>query len=304
MNVSRRLRMPGSVAVAAFVVAYSLSISCLGAGAESSMPDEQNAGAKSDQSEAGTEGGNVRSAEHNEPKSPGGSAQNFGQKSETTEKRSEETRSDEQTEKKSGQKAEKKSGEKVDKIREKTGKGEGREGNWRQGTQGSPSLKTGRKRVNKNPSSADAHNDLGWALRQHHELKEAETELRKALELDETIPWGHSNLSVVLLDTNRVDEAVKEAERAVGIDEKAPVYHVVYGNALAAKGSYDDAIKQYAVAVKLRPDYENALYNLGRVLHLKGKNAEAESVLSQALKLDPNDPRVLGLLDKLVKLRH
>lgn len=183
----------------------------------------------------------------------------------------------------------------------KKAKGDGRKGNWSQGTQGAPDMKTAKKRVDDNPKSADAHNDLGWAYRQNGKLKEAEVELRKALELDDTIPWGHSNLSVVLLDSGRTDEAVKEGERAVGIDAKSPIFRVVYGNALAAKGNYPEATKQYNTAIQLRSDYENAYYNLGRILQLQGKNADATAVLSQALKLDPSDERVMKLLDKLIQ---
>jgi tetratricopeptide (TPR) repeat protein len=186
-------------------------------------------------------------------------------------------------------------------LREKPGTGVGREGNWKKHAQGAPTLKAARKKVEDSPKSADAHNDLGWALRQNGKLEEAEKELRTALQLDDTIAYGHSNLSVVLLDMSRVGDAVKEGERAVAIDGNSPIYRVVYGNALSADGKLDEAIKEYSEAIKLRADYENALYNLGRVLHLKGKNAEATSVLSQALKLDPNDRRVMDLMDKLVR---
>jgi len=186
-------------------------------------------------------------------------------------------------------------------TKEEKSYGEGRKGNWRRNAQGAPSIEAARKRVKENPNSADAHNDLGWALRQNGKPKEAEAELRKALELDDTIPYGHSNLSVVLLDSGKVDEAVSEAERAVSIDDKSPIYHVVYGNALDAAKSKDKAVEQYQAAIKLKPDYENALYNLGRVLNDQGKTAEASAVLSQALELDPNDARVMKLLDKLLK---
>lgn len=200
---------------------------------------------------------------------------------------------------KSSKKAEVKSSD-TETITESAGSGSGREGNWKKHAQGAPSLKVARKRVETEPKSADAHNDLGWALRQNGKLEEAETELKKAIELDDKIPYGHSNLSVVYLDTNRVGDAVKEAERAVSIDDKSPIFRVVYGNALSADGKLDEAIKQYNQAIVLRADYENAHYNLGRVLHLQGKNAEASGALSQALKLDPNDRRVVDLLDKLL----
>ncbi len=178
---------------------------------------------------------------------------------------------------------------------------DGRAGSWRKGAQGAPNLDKARKLAKEKPDSANAHNDLGWALRQNGNNKEAEVELRKALSLDDKIAYGHSNLSVVLLDTGRHDEAVKEGRRACAIDEKQPIYHVVLGNALAAKKDYEKAANEYNIALTLKPDYENALYNLGRILHEQGKNAEATSVLGEALKLDKDDDRVMQLLDKIVE---
>ncbi|MBP7863899.1 tetratricopeptide repeat protein [bacterium] len=178
---------------------------------------------------------------------------------------------------------------------------DGRAGNWKKGAQGAPNLEKARKLVKDKPDSADAHNDLGWALRQNGKMKEAENELRKALELDDKIPYAHSNLSVVLLDTGRPDEAIKEGRRACAIDEKQAIYHVVLGNALAAKKDYEKAANEYNYALQLKPDYENALYNLGRILYDQGKRAEAGSVLGEALKLDPDDGRVLEILDKIVE---
>lgn len=181
------------------------------------------------------------------------------------------------------------------------GKGEGRQENWKKALQGAPNIAACRRKVEQEPNSANAHNDLGWALRQNDQLEEAEKELREALKLDDTIPYGHSNLSVVLLDSGKIKEAVKEGERAVGIDGKRAIFRVVYGNALAADKQPEKAIEQYKVAVELQPNYENALYNLGRVLHSQGKSAEAGAVLSQAIELDPEDTRVMKLLDKILK---
>src|ERR1700723_3485954 len=61
---------------------------------------------------------------------------------------------------------------------------QGRAGNWRLGTQGAPSVEACRKRVAANPQDADAQNDLGWALRQNGNEKEAEAALRQSIKLN------------------------------------------------------------------------------------------------------------------------
>jgi tetratricopeptide (TPR) repeat protein len=178
---------------------------------------------------------------------------------------------------------------------------EGRAGSWRQASQGAPSLKVCKKLVEKNPQSAIANNDLGWAYRQNGDNLQAEKYLRVAIKLDPQMAQGHSNLSVVLADKGEVEEAQKEAAQAVAIDSSNPIYKVVLGSALAKKGDRKMAIEQYRQAIKLKPDYENALYNLGRVLNDDGQVHEAKFVLSDALNLDPKDDRVVELLDKLTK---
>ena len=175
----------------------------------------------------------------------------------------------------------------------------GRAGNWRSNAQGAPSLKDCRKRVDANPNDADAQSDLGWALRQNGQLKEAEACLRKALSLNNKLAYAHSNLSVVLLDEGQKEEALAEAKQAALTDSKQPIYHVVYGNALLANNDSKTAIEEYKFAIGQRADYENAYYNLARALRQDGQTLEAKVALSQALDLDPEDVRVLKMLDEL-----
>lgn len=178
---------------------------------------------------------------------------------------------------------------------------DGRAGSWKSAAQGAPDLAACKRKAQSSPKDAVVQNDLGWALRQNGDLKEAESTLRLAIKLNDGLSQAHSNLSVVLQDQNKAQEAVEEARKAVSLNPDQPIYLVVLGNALAKTEQYDDAITAYNSAIKLRSDYENAYYNLGRVLHLKGKNIDAQNALSQALGLDPKDDRVIELLDRLFK---
>lgn len=180
-------------------------------------------------------------------------------------------------------------------------KGEdGRAGNWTKGAQGAPSIEAAQKAVAKDPKSAIAHNDLGWAFRQNNRHKEAEAELREALKLDPALSFAHSNLSVVLLDQGKTGEAVEEAKTSTQLNAKQPIFRVVYGNALCALNDNKGAIEQYKAAISLQPDYENAFYNLGKAYLSDGQTTEAKVAFSQALELDKDDERVLKALDQLL----
>lgn len=179
----------------------------------------------------------------------------------------------------------------------------GRSGSWTTWAQGKNELSvdTCRKRVADKPNDAIARNDLGWALRQNNDLKGAEVELRKAIELDPKMHQAHSNLSVTYFDMNQMQKALDQAQQAVNLDQSQPIYHVVLGNALSGVGDNKKAIEEYRLAISQKPNYENALYNLGRVLEATGEKTEAGKVLAEALRLDPEDDRVMKILDRLVK---
>jgi Flp pilus assembly protein TadD len=179
--------------------------------------------------------------------------------------------------------------------------GEGRAGSWKKGTQGAPNLKACREKVAKNPSDADAQNDLGWALRQNGDSKGAEKALLESIKLNDKSPYPHSNLSVVYTDMNKNEDALAEARKAVSLKGDEPVFHVVLGNAMSYTGDRRNAIEEYKAALKIRPDYENALYNLGRCQNEDGQVSDAKLTLSQALELDPDDERVVQLLDKILQ---
>jgi len=179
----------------------------------------------------------------------------------------------------------------------------GRSGSWTTAAQGKSQLSvdTCRKLVTEKPNDAIAHNDLGWALRQNNDLKGAEVELRKAIELDPKLHQAHCNLSVCYFDQGKMQPALDQAQQAIKLDQSQPVYHVVLGNALSGVGDNKAAIAEYKLAIGQKPNYENALYNLGRVLEATGEKAEAGKVLAEALRLDGDDDRVLKILDRIVK---
>ena len=179
----------------------------------------------------------------------------------------------------------------------------GRSGSWTTAAQGKNelSVETLRKVVADKPNDAVAHNDLGWALRLNNDLKSAEVELRKAVELDPKMHQAHSNLSVVYFEQGKMQPALDQAQQSVNLDQSQPIYHVVLGNALSGVGDNKRAVEEYKLAISQKPNYENAYYNLGRVLEATGEKTEAGKVLAEALRLDPEDDRVMKILDRIVK---
>ena len=175
----------------------------------------------------------------------------------------------------------------------------GRAGSWKKAAQGSPDLAAAQAKVTANPKDAEALNDLGFALRQNGQLKDAEKYLKQAIEAKPTMGEAHANLSVVYYDQSNWADALSEAQKAVKANADQAIFRCVLANALSKTGDLKGASQEYKMAIQLKPDYQNAYYNLGRVLNELGEVNDAKYSLSKALELDPNDDRVVALLDKL-----
>ena len=104
------------------------------------------------------------------------------------------------------------------------------------------------------PDYAEAHNNLGAALRDQGMPEEAAACCRRALELKPDFAEAHSNL----------------------------------GNALKDLGKPDEAVACYRRALELKPDHAQAHYNLGNVLEDMGKPEEAVACHRRALELKPD----------------
>ena len=72
-----------------------------------------------------------------------------------------------------------------------------------------------RRATELDPAYAEAHNNLGNALRELGDLDEAERRLRRALALKPDYAEAHNNLGVVLLKRRRIAEALASYERAL-----------------------------------------------------------------------------------------
>src|SRR5512139_3664488 len=96
----------------------------------------------------------------------------------------------------------------------------------------------------------------GIALQEAGELKLAETEFRRCVELEPENPEGHFNLGYILTELGSLDEAQK-----------------IFENGL-----------------KLAPDDVEALTALGDIYFEKGNCKEAINVYKKVTELNPSDP--------------
>ncbi len=175
--------------------------------------------------------------------------------------------------------------------------------------------------VNKSPSKARAHYNLGRvyevkgdseeAVRQYEialglepalvpalvnlgniygsqqRAEEAMSLFRRATELDPDDVLAHSNLGVVYAKKGWSTEAVSEFKAALRIRPGDAAAHNNLANVYSDSGYLDDAVREYVAAINAKPDFSEAYNNLGLVYARQGLLGAAARAFEMAIHLQP-----------------
>ncbi len=150
------------------------------------------------------------------------------------------------------------------------------------------------------PNRAQAHVDLGIALRQQGHGAEAAGHFTRAAELEP----ANTGLQLMarLAHANQLDEQGRSAE-ALAAFHDAAVQHPDSADAWACLGNMQRflansgaAVDSFQRALQLDPDRLEVMELFARTLRDLRRNEEAAVVLEHLLKSDPERPQVAGLL--------
>jgi len=137
------------------------------------------------------------------------------------------------------------------------------------------------------PNDVNLHNNIGAVLARQGRLKEAVPHFLKALEIAPDSIIANYNLGRALLSKGKFEDAIKRFSRAIGVKPDYAEAHYHLGIALAQQGKMDNAIAHFTEALRIKPDYPEAHNNLGVVLYRKEELLEALSHFSRALQIRP-----------------
>lgn len=116
--------------------------------------------------------------------------------------------------------------------------------------------------VTKQPENARARNNLGMALHDLGRLAEAETQYRRALEIDPAHINACNNLGIAFFDMGFPSKAARQFETAMRLDPgDADAYHN-YGIVLHSMGDATGAIRSFQEALQRNPSHTGAQQNL------------------------------------------
>lgn len=136
-------------------------------------------------------------------------------------------------------------------------------------------------------SLAEAHSSLGYYLAFYEfDLKSAEGEFRRAIELKPTYAIARQWFAASLTVVKRFDEALVEIKLAEELDPLSPDVGTDHGATLVFARRYEDAIVQLKRTLITDPKFSRAHSYLGWAYGANGKYTEAVAETLIALKLN------------------
>ena len=144
---------------------------------------------------------------------------------------------------------------------------------------------------------AEAHAMMGVLRANDFDLKGAEPEFRRALELDpnseDVWSWYDDHY---LVPMGRLDESVSAARRALELDPLSPFLQWRLGRRYYCTRQWDRAIQQFHNTLELDPYYAAAHGYFGLTCLQTGKLEEAIRALETGVQLMGRSPLALGML--------
>jgi protein O-GlcNAc transferase len=127
-------------------------------------------------------------------------------------------------------------------------------------------------------------------------LGDAESVLRREVELHPDLVNAHNLLGIVLIRQSRREEALSVFRRALVVDPQSAEANNNLGNTLAELGRDEEAIPFLEKVVGLKPGLADARYNLGIAFHNLKQHDKAIAGFRDALDLAPGLTYALGNL--------
>jgi tetratricopeptide (TPR) repeat protein len=142
------------------------------------------------------------------------------------------------------------------------------------------------------PDFYPAINNLGIRHLQTGNVKAAEAEFRRVIELNQNGAQAYFNLGNVLFMSHRNDEAKQTLEAGLRLSPSNAMGHYLSGSVLTQLGDYKAAEEQLKTARELNPRMPQVPISLATLYLQSGREHEAAAMFEAFLKQFPRDPMV------------
>ena len=145
-----------------------------------------------------------------------------------------------------------------------------------------------RKAIELNPEYAIAHYNLGNTLKDLGKVAEAESSLLQAIELKSDYTDAHLNLGLIFKNIGKLQEAELSTRKAIELNPNYADAHNNLGLIFKDLGKLQEAEVSYRKAIEINSNFAEAHSNLGIIFKDLGKLEEAEISYRKAIKLNPD----------------
>ena len=128
------------------------------------------------------------------------------------------------------------------------------------------------------------------------DFAEAETEFKRAIELNSNYTMAYLGYALLLMVIGRIEEALEELRVALLIDPQAPVLNVARGLVLYVAREYEKSVEQLSVMPHIAPNYDPIYYALA-MSHLQlGQFDKAIEYAQKGKAVSHRNPLNLAIL--------
>ncbi len=143
--------------------------------------------------------------------------------------------------------------------------------------------------LDKNPRSAEAYNDRGFAFARLQNLRAAISDFDVAIKLNPKLIHAYNNRGISLRLAGRNDDALNDFSKTIEIDPKYILGYIGRGISLMLKNDLEGAAKDFDQAIKVDPKFASSYRNRGNVALRQQMFQDAIQYYNQALVLDITD---------------
>jgi serine/threonine protein kinase/tetratricopeptide (TPR) repeat protein len=143
-----------------------------------------------------------------------------------------------------------------------------------------------RKALALDDSLPEAHTTRAGALAMEWRWNEAESEFRRALELNPNSAAAHYFFAFsYLIPEKRVDQALEEFHIALSLDPLSSIVNTNYATVLMVAGRYPESLAAFRKTLERDPGFGPAHYKLSQLYATMGRFPEAESEFQKFLSV-------------------
>lgn len=139
------------------------------------------------------------------------------------------------------------------------------------------------------PSSAEAHDNLGFAYERMGQIDKSIYEFKKSIELNPSNYKAYTNMGIAYAKKENFTLAVAYLKTAAKLN---PGWYKAYnylGIIYANQELFEESIVEFKKAIASNPNFDEAYYNLGVVYERMGEKGLAKKEFERAFELNPSE---------------